>query len=184
MHRAVRIVVVTIVTLLALPLIAFGAYDLVAFQSRHKEIEQILTSATPDERNPTQTLKRLIRIAGHSRTSAISARMLVNYLQIPVIGHGNLGRHATNALWWGLASLHLSEDEQVTLITSRSYMGNNRYGFSAEAQARFGRQLTELNQEEVAILVAISSAPSLYLSSPELLRTRTEWLINNLQNGS
>jgi membrane carboxypeptidase/penicillin-binding protein len=107
---------------------------------------------------------------------------LIQDLKAPSTTHGMLGWHTTNALWWGLVAIHMSEEEQVTLIASRSYMGNHRYGLSVESRARFGRPLNELSLEEMATLVAIISAPSLYLLSPERLNTRKEWLIQEFLN--
>lgn len=184
MRRIVRVVIFMLATLLALPLIGYGVYDLVVFQSRRDAIELLLSAAAPDERAPSPTLKRLIQISTHNRTAVLSARILIQDLKVQSVAHGMLGWHTTNVLWRGLVTLHMSQEEQVTLIVSRSYMGNNRYGFSDEAKARFGRPLTELSLEELATLVVFSSAPSLYLSSPERLNTRKEWLIQELRNGS
>ncbi len=182
MRRAVRVTIFILVSLLVAPFIGFGVYDLVAFQSRRETIDLMLSTAAPDERVPTSILKRLINISSHNRTAVFTARILIGDLKVPLTTHGMLGWHTTNALWWGLVTLHMSEEEQVTIIASRSYMGNNRYGFSNEARARFERPLNELSLEEMATLVAISSAPSLYLSSPERLSTRKEWLIQEFQN--
>lgn len=184
MRMAVRAVIFLLVALLVLPFIGFGVYDFVAFQSRRESFEKLLSAAAPGESAPSPTLIRLIHISTHNRTAAITARILIQDLKVPLTTHGMLGWHTTNALWRGLVALHMSDEEQVTLIASRSYMGNNRYGLSVEAKARFGRPLTELNLEEMATLVAISSAPSLYISSPERLNTRKEWLILEFRNGS
>lgn len=150
--------------ILALPFIGFGVYDVAAFQSRRALIEKMMEAATPDEKSPSPMLKKLIRIAMKNRRSDFAARILINELEVPRIIHGSLGWHATNALWSGLVALHMSEDEQVTIIISRSYMGNGRYGYSAESVSRFGRPLSQLSQEELIALVAITHAPSLYLS--------------------
>lgn len=182
MRRAVRMATFILVFLLVLPFIGFGVYDLVAFQSRREAIDQILSTAAPGESTPSPTLMRLIQISAHNRTAAFTARILIQDMKVPSTTHGMLGWHTTNALWWGLVAIHMSEEEQVTLIASRSYMGNHRYGLSVESRARFGRPLNELSLEEMATLVAISSAPSLYLSSPERLNTRKEWLIQEFLN--
>jgi len=184
MRRAVRVAILMLVVLLALPFIGFGIYDLAAFQSRRTLIEQIVSAASPDERNPSPALKRLVQISMHNRTEVFTARILIQDLKIPLITHGMLGWHATNALWSKLVAFHMSEEEQVTLIISRSYMGNSRYGYFAESTSRFGHPLSELSLEELATLVAISHAPSLYLSSTERLNARKEWLIHEYKNGS
>ena len=78
----------------------------------------------------------------------------------------------------------MDEDEQVTILASRSYMGNHRYGLSTESLARFGKPLAKLNQEEKATLVALTHAPSIYLKSPKRLEKRKKWLLQEFKNGS
>lgn len=175
-----RLLIVSISTLLALPFAAFAVYDLVVFQSQRENIDKLLASASPDERQPTESLRRLFRISLNDHTAAFAARVLIR--ELPVRINGTLGWHTTNVLWWGLVALHLSEDEQVALITSRSYMGRHAYGFSAESVARFGRPLGSLTVEEEAALVALCHAPSLYSKEPNLLVMRTEWLLRELHN--
>lgn len=182
MRRSVKWSLFALVALIASPFVSLGIYDVTEYQPRRDRIEQLLASATPDERKPSQSLKRLFRISLRDRTAAFAARVLVR--ELPVRTDGKVGWHATNLLWWGLVALHLNEDEQVALIASQAYMGNDRVGFSSEALARFGRPLAGLNEEQEATLVARSHAPSVYVKSPDRLHERKAWLLREMRKGS
>jgi hypothetical protein len=67
-HREVRLAIFGLGALLALPLIAFGVYDVVSFQSRHEAIQNLLSSAAQGERELSPTLKRLVKVSGHNQT--------------------------------------------------------------------------------------------------------------------
>lgn len=116
MRYGVKILVVLAVTLLLLPTLLFLSYDLFAFQSRRGEITAILSKATLDERTMTSEAVQLVHVAHGGRIAGFASRILIRELNIPKVGKGMLGWHATAALWWGLAALHLSEQEQVAII--------------------------------------------------------------------
>jgi membrane peptidoglycan carboxypeptidase len=79
--------------------------------------------------------------------------------------------------------LHLSEREQITLIASRSYMGQGMRGYSAASQALFNRPLALLSLEEAATLVAIPYCASCFHSKREGWEVRRDAILSRLQAG-
>jgi membrane carboxypeptidase/penicillin-binding protein PbpC len=167
---------------LVLPVSLFIGYDLSAFQSRKAEISTLLSQATHDERQLSPQMSGLVRVSTGGNTTTLSARILIEELRVPQVGESMFGWHATSLLWWAYCAIHLSEQERLTLIASRSWMGNGRYGYSAEALARFQRPLSSLSLAEAATLVALAHSPSLFASSPERLARRRDWLLRQMQN--
>ncbi len=183
MHYTAKIAAALVALVLVMTLFLFIGYNLPAFQGRKGEIATLISHATPDETHLSPQVANLIRISAGKNISALSARILINELHVPSANEGNLGWHATTLLWWAYSTVHLSEHEQLTLIASRSDMGNGRYGYSAEALARFQRPLSSLSLPEAATLVALTYSPSVYDSSPVRLIRRRDWLLRQMQNG-
>lgn len=182
MQFTARITAALLALALLLPLSLFICYDLSAFQSRKGEIAALISQATPDETHLSPQVAHLIRVSTSGTTATLSARILIDELHVPRAGASMLGWHATNLLWWVYCTIHLSEQERLTLIASRSDMGRWRYGFSAEAVARFQRPLSSLSLAETATLVALADNPSVFGSSPERLVHRRDWLLSQVQH--
>lgn len=182
MQRVARIATALLALVLLLLLSLFIGYDLSAFQSRKAEISTLLSQATRDERRLSPQVASLVRVSTGGSTATRSARILIEELRVPQVGESMLGWHATSLLWWAYCAIHLSEQERLTLIASRSWMGNGRYGYSAEALVRFGRPLSSLSLPEAATLVALAHSPSLFASSSERLARRRDWLLRQMQN--
>ena len=163
------------------PITLFVTYDLSCFQSRRDEIRS-LGMQTPLPATSTATLSALMR-ADYEETgySHITARILIDKLPIEWNGNGRMGWQTTFAIWTLLVHLHLDEREQFAIIAGNSYMGLERYGFAAEATARFGKPLALLNEEELATLVVLLHAPSMYQENPELLLKRRDRLVGKIQ---
>ena len=102
----------------------------------------------------------------------IVTRHLMRDLQVPSIGTGMLAWHLTATLWEACIWLHLPEQEQLSIIASRSYLGHGRYGYSATAHALYGRPLSALSQEEAATLVVLSRYPMADEAPERLARWR------------
>src|SRR5262245_35871064 len=158
---ALRLIVKVIAGVLALVLIAlllgFIAWDVLYFQPQRPQIAQLIASATEEERNPPETIVRLVREETDHRIAYRAYFVLVgdptnptNYTRTTMAAWNMRG-----LLWWTCVWLHLSEREQITLIVSRSYMGLGMRGFSAGSQAIFNRPLASLSLEEAATLVTI-----------------------------
>jgi membrane peptidoglycan carboxypeptidase len=68
--------------------------------------------------------------------------------------------HALNLSWWLCTSLHLSEQEQLTVYLSLAPMGNGIEGFSNASTTIVGVPLGEVTPEQAATLLAVSKSPA------------------------
>ena len=154
----------------------FAAYDFSAFQSRREEIRALgLQTPLP------ASLTELMRVEYEKNGSAhITARILINELAISRQGNGELGWHSIFATWTFLAHLHLSEQEQYAIIAANSYMGHGRFGYAPEAQARFGKPISSLNDKELATLIVLTRSPSRFEEEPELLQISRDELLSKV----
>jgi hypothetical protein len=163
------------------PIALFGIYDLVSFQSRRAEIRSLGMQA------PLPAALAAMMRANYEKNgySHITARILINKLPIARNHTGAMGWQATFATWTLLARLHLDEQEQFALIAANSYMGqqrgHERFGFGAEAMARFGKPLTSLNDNELATLVVLPRSPSMFQEEPEVLQICRDRLLEKIQ---
>lgn len=167
---------------MATPFAILAAYDLAVFQPRYPAIRHLIETAAPDERTPSPQVSRAIHALPSLNLSAYVSRLLLQKFDFPK-SESPIRWHLSGALWWALVALHLSENEQLTLLLSLSYMGNSTSGFSAAAQAIFHAPLNSLTLEQAAKLAVISKAPSAYLESPERLARVHAALMSRLQNG-
>jgi hypothetical protein len=114
MRRVIKLAVIAVTILLFTPVVAFGLYDISAYQTRTSDIKQLLALSTPDERKPSKSLIHLLHVSLHGHTAAYTARVLIRDLKIHTTG--SLGWQATNVLWWGLIALHINENDQVVIL--------------------------------------------------------------------
>jgi hypothetical protein len=160
----------TVLALVVLPLGAFTAYDLLVFQPRMPAIRALLRDADPENRHPPAHVVRYLSVPdGHVQSGQVMRVVLWRVYP----GPGN--RHATQALWAALVSLHLDEGERVALLASLSWNGVDD-GLDRDARRRFGKPLHALTARESAIVVANLHGPTTYKHSPELLARRADYL--------
>ena len=181
--RLVRLIIIVVAAAVAVPPVGFFVYDLVVFQPRLKELDALLAHASAAEREPSTDIQRLVEASNDGHVSTLAARLLVRRLHIPAVVEGEGGWHLTTGLWSTLVALHLPRERQVAVVVSWSYMGNDRYGYSSEAVARYGRSLSVLSLDELATVVALNHAPEWYSSSPERLAKRRDWLLSRIREG-
>jgi hypothetical protein len=169
-------------------LIAFVAYDYQAFQSRKQEILPLIVQAHADERALNPSMAKLLRLAENNQVPQNAGRILVAKLQVSPVSENSYGRIATIGLWWALAAIHLSEQEQLTLLASQSFMNQGRIGIAAEAQARFGRPLSSLSLEEEATIASLVFSPYVPTRTADLSPLRNEnrrtWLLSKYKKDS
>lgn len=152
--------IATLVFIVILALTAgFAAFDRFYFQPQRPQIPQLIAAATQEERNPPDAVLRLVRAASSQRIASWTYRVLYHDQTNPtqIMGY-SAGAHfpeLRGLLWRACLWLHLSEQERVTLIASRSrfYLGRHILGYAAASQALFNRPLASLSKEEAATLV-------------------------------
>jgi hypothetical protein len=164
-------------------LLGFIAYDVLYFQPHRPQIAQLSAAATEEERNPPETIVRIVRVA----FGPFPRRTLANQAAVILLFESKQARarnrHVRQLLWWACVALHLSEREQITLVVSRSYMGRGMWGFSAASQALFNRPLALLSLEEAATLMTIPRCPNCFHTKPASVAPRRDWLLSRLQAG-
>ena len=76
----------------------------------------------------------------------------------------------------------LSKDEIFQLYLNKSFFGNRSYGVAAAAEFYYGKQLSELDLDEVASLAAIPNFPSSGnpVSNPERARIRRDYVLERM----
>lgn len=81
---------------------------------------------------------------------------------------------------------HLTKDEILELYLNTIYLGRTAYGVTTAAQTYFGKELSELNLAECAIISGITKNPSYYdpFRFPENIKERQEVILNQMvKNG-
>lgn len=78
---------------------------------------------------------------------------------------------------------HFTKENILTLYLSMSYFGSGKYGVREASRFYFGKELSELQLEECAMLVGLLKAPSKYnpTNDTELAQNRTTQVILNMQ---
>ncbi|MDQ3289628.1 MAG: penicillin-binding protein 1A [Pseudomonadota bacterium] len=76
----------------------------------------------------------------------------------------------------------LSKDEIFELYLNKSFFGNRAYGVAAAAEFYYGKQLAELDLDEMASLAGIPKFPSSGnpLSNPERARQRRDYILDRM----
>lgn len=169
MHRLPKALLWLGGVVLALPFLAFAAYDVAVFQPRQPEVLSLLAGASPAEQSPPETLRRVLLVSYSDRLSVEVSKLLIRQLKVVPPRGGNIRWHATGAAWQALVALHLTEREQTTLFLTLSPMGDGIRGFSAASPAVVGVPLGEVSLEQGARLVEVSQAPARYLANPARL---------------
>jgi hypothetical protein len=180
----VKVVAGALIVVIVALLLGFVAWDVLVFQPQRPQIDQLIASATEEERDPPEAVVQLVRAASFQRVALKTYWILVSDPTNPTNEAkpmSSLRWHTRGLLWWLCLSLHLSEREQIALIVSRSYMGQGMRGYSAASQALFNRPLSSLSIEEAATIVALYPAPNYYHARPEALAQRRDWLLSKLQ---
>jgi Transglycosylase len=160
-------------------LLGFIAYDVLYFQPHRPQIAQRIAAATEEERNPPDTIVRVVRVAfgPFPRRPLANEVAVILLVELKQSNGSSLQWQVRQLLWWACVALHLSEREQIALVASRP----GRRGFSTASQLLFGRPLASLSLAEAATVVAIYPSPNSYPRNPEALAARRDWLLSRLQ---
>ncbi len=76
-----------------------------------------------------------------------------------------------------------SKDRILELYLNQAYFGSQAYGIQAAAEAYFGKDVSQLNVAEGALLAALPKAPSAYspFQNPERSRQRRDHVLRRMQ---
>src|SRR3954468_24934237 len=78
----------------------------------------------------------------------------------------------------------LSKDQILEIYMNQIFLGNRAYGFSAAAEAYFGKPMKDLTIAEAAMLAGLPKAPSAYnpISNPTRARARQQYIIERMED--
>ncbi|AOS96619.1 Penicillin-binding protein 1A [Microbulbifer aggregans] len=76
----------------------------------------------------------------------------------------------------------LSKDEILELYINKIFLGNRAYGFQAAAHVYYGRDISELNLAQWAMMAGLPKAPSTYnpLANPSRALVRRNWILRRM----
>lgn len=175
-----KITVLTVIPFIVIFLCLF-IYHVIIFLPYKSKIDEALTSANFEDREPPQNVRQLINSAhntGRSLDGELARIILVKMLnQSPP---KMLFWHIQYSLWSILIPLNLSESEKYGLYCALSYNGQD-YGANELAIRLFSKPLSQLSDEEAAEVVTILWSPSL-AQSPDKLKRRSHKLLLDFQN--
>jgi hypothetical protein len=157
MRKALLAVLAAVV---ALPLIGYAVYDITRFQPHRDAINAVLGHAAPQDRSPPAEVVRMLDASEKHGPSVYAARLLIRELDVASEQTSMLAWHLNNTLWWSLVKLHLSEQDQRTVILALAPTGEGRKGFTSTALALYDRQPADLSLAEVATVVALIRQPT------------------------
>ncbi len=77
---------------------------------------------------------------------------------------------------------NLSKDKILEVYINQIYLGQRAYGFTAAAQAYFGKNLSELSLAECAMLAGLPKAPSAYnpVVNPSRAKLRQQYVLRRM----
>jgi len=76
----------------------------------------------------------------------------------------------------------LTKDEILTLYINKIPLGHRAFGFGAAAQVYYGKELNQLNLEQIAVLAGLPKAPSTYnpISKPDRAKVRRATVLHRM----
>ena len=163
--------------------LVFTAYDVKSYQSRKDGINSLLLAASQDEINPPPVVTQLVKETVNGKITWQATRLLIEKFGINS-NVRTLQQHANSLIWYSLVSLHLSEQEQMTVFLSQVYTGIEKRGLSAASESMFHKPLSSLSLEQIATLAIITKGPSYYAKKPESLEKARASLLSRISNGS
>jgi len=176
MRKVLRALFIVLALGFTMAVTAYFIYDLTQFQPNRDRIAALIASASPQEQKPSPEVVGLLRISLGESTAAYAARLLSNELDALPRPYSMLHWHLHGMLWWSLVSLHLSEAEQVTVVLALAPTGHGRHGVANTAKVLYEASLSELSQEQVATIIALTRSPSA-ADRPERLERSRDWLL-------
>ena len=121
-------------------------------------------------------------VSGHARSGASTITMQVakNFF---LSSEKTFTRKFNEALLAFKIEHTLSKDQILELYFNQIYLGQRAYGFSAAAQAYFGKQINDLSVAEMAMLAGLPKAPSAYnpIVNPDRAKLRQQYVLRRMR---
>ena len=156
----------TVAILVGIPAAGLGAYDYISVRPRLGQVEAILAGAPKLDAAPPQLIRDLIDADTNSPTPH-AARMVV-YRVYPTRSNT---RYVREMLWSILLPMHFGKSGMYGLFATLASNGTD-HGLSSLSIREYGKELDQLSPMEAAKVVAVTRAPSWYLSDRDRLKQR------------
>lgn len=160
---------------------AFATYEFFAFLPHKNEINNLIISASAENRNPPAVLFELINVAnnGDGNTAVLVARKMIFMFsdrqpQRAIAWQLNYG------LWSVLLRVHYSSYEIHQLYCVTAFNGKNQ-GVSELSLRLFNKPLSALTEQQLATVAVYLVAPQNFSTHPELLEMRSSELLAKLK---
>jgi len=77
----------------------------------------------------------------------------------------------------------LSKKEILELYVNKIYLGNRAYGIQAAARVYYGKDISELSLEQLAMIAGLPKAPSRYnpVANPDRALERRNWILQRME---
>lgn len=159
--------------LIGVPAVGLFAYDMIAVRRHLDQIHAALAQANPDDSSPPKIICQLIDANAGSPTP--HATRLVISLVYSDLTQGQW--HVRSVLWRILLPMHFDKPKMYGLYSKLSYNGTD-HGLSNFANREFGKPLSQLTPMQAATTVAITRAPTIYLTDRARLAERAKVLLD------
>ncbi len=115
----------------------------------------------------------------HQGASTITMQVARNFF---LTKEKTLTRKFSEALLAFKIEHSLEKDQILELYINQIYLGQRSYGFSSAAQSYFGKQLTDINLAEAAMLAGLPKAPSRFnpIVNLERAKTRQQYVLKRM----
>jgi len=174
MKKSLSWPLLTLLLAVSLPIIVGG----VEFGSHHAEIEKLIQTSDPLERNLPAPLRKALLFSLDDRTTPFATRLLIRNFYSDIDSES---WKVTYALWVPFVAACFSEDDRLAIIARLSSTGGGRFGLSETALAMFGHSLSDLSYPDLATLVVLTKQPSLY-NQPEKLSIARDQFITRFEH--
>ena len=153
--------------LVGVPAAALGTYDYISVRPRLGQVEAILAGAPKLDAAPPQLIRDLIDADANSPTPH-AARMVVYRVYPPTRSNT---RRIREMLWSVLLPMHFGKSGMYGLFATLASNGTD-HGLSSLSVREYGKELDQLSPMQAAKVVAVTRAPSWYLSDRHRLDQR------------
>lgn len=140
----------------------------VLFLEHRADIDRLITSADPAERDLSPLARSLLLRALHGHTVPYSTRRLLVKFNPESYQGRTMTWIITYYTWGFLTEKTLTEQERLTVIAHLAPTGGGQAGLAATALSRFGHPLGSLTPAETATLIVLVKQPSWYTQPTRL----------------
>ena len=155
-------------------------YDFIGFRPYRARINAIINNTHRLHHTPPKAVYALATLSeSNKRIKSYVAQSLL--IEFRLNKHRMLRWHMEYALWNFLLGLHFEDKDVFVLWCHLSPFEKGR-GLNNSANHHYGRNLDQLNNEELATIITIVKAPIFYKTHPIKLKKKVNTLLEEYAN--